>query len=148
MADFKSAERVFDETRRLDKHIVDDMDKYAFIIFQRGDGSKLNKICNELLQINENRSETWNSLALLSAINGDKEKCFAYLNKSIRLDQNNGFTHKLLGKFHLEAGRHQHAIISYFKAAELSRDLDCYEGLVDAYLSAGKFKESYIGKSR
>ena len=144
--DYKSAERTFEEVRRLDKHMIDGMDQYAFVIYQRGERSKLNKLANDLLNLKDDRSETWTSLALLSKLNGDKEKCLTYLSKAARLDQNNGFICKLQGKLYLEAGKHQHAAMSYFKATEMSRDLDCFEGLVDVYLNAGKFKEAIIGR--
>ena len=49
--DYKSAERTFEEVRRLDKHMIDGMYQYAFVIFQRGERSKLNKLANDLLNL-------------------------------------------------------------------------------------------------
>lgn len=140
----KSAESTFDEIRKIDKHTIDGMDQYAYLIYRRRDRSKLNKLSNGLLSLNNQCSETWISVALLCQITGEKDKCLSYLSKAAGLGTNNAFVHKVQGWIYQESGRPQHAAMCFFRALERSRDLESLEGLVDAYISCEKYKEAIV----
>jgi len=144
--DRRAATASFDTVRRLDKHCVDQMDKYASILYVKQERQKLNRLANDLLHVNADRPETWIAASFLAKINDDFQKSLDYANKALRVDRSNSFAHKVQGQLYLDLNKPQHAVMSFFRALEIERDMGGFEGLIDAYLKANKFKDAIISK--
>ena len=136
----------FDTVRRLDKHCIDQMDKYANILYVKQERQKLNRLANDLLNVNADRPETWIAASFLAKINDDFQKSLDYANKAIQADRTNSFAHKVQGQLYLDLNKPQHAVMSFFRALEIERDMGGFEGLIDAYLKANKFKDAIISE--
>jgi len=144
LGDFSTAEATFQSVRHLDIHTIDYMDRYAFILHKRMDKNKLNSLSNDLLKTSDQRPETWVCLAFLSDLYGSKEKSLMYLDKALSIDSRHSFAHRIKGIFHISENRPEYAVMSFFRANEISKDLESYEGLVEAYLASEKYKEAVV----
>ena len=133
---------IFAKIRSLDLTFMDGMDVYAYSLAKEQNKCELGRLCSDLLEVGDNRHEAWVTLAMYNYTCGDIEKAFAFLEKAITLNPRSKFCHQLMGKLLQSEGRLDHAIVSYFRANEISMDVTCFEGLVEAYLSCSKYKEA------
>jgi tetratricopeptide (TPR) repeat protein len=96
------------------------------------------------LILDDRRPEAWTTLALCHEARGDLEKAMTFVDKAISLDQRNAFAKYLRGVILMADKRPEHAGVAFFGSIEISTspDLKMYEGLVDAYMMQGKFREA------
>lgn len=144
LMEYQEALYTFKKARITDEFNLKHMDLYALVLQQRGGPStlELNKLVHELLAISEQRPEPWVAVALYSKAKGEKEKGLSFLDKALQFDKRHILAYQLRGSLLMSLGRADHAVVAYFQANALHRELASFKGLVEAYLAVPKKKEA------
>lgn len=142
MNDPRSAEMTFERIRSQEISQIDDMDQYAHILGREHRIDDLNELAESLLEVDDKRPEAWATLAIYYEALEDHSKATTFLEKAIALDQRHAFSFRLRGAMLMTDGRPEHASVAFFRSNIIEPDIANYEGLVDAYIAAGKFKEA------
>jgi anaphase-promoting complex subunit 7 len=141
-SDVRSAELTYERVRAQEFTQMEDMDQYAHILGREHRIDDLNELAESLLAVDDKRPEAWATLAIYYEALEDHSKATAFLEKAISLDQRHAFSFRLKGAMLMTDGRPEHASVAFFRSNIIEADISNYEGLVDAYIAAGKFKEA------
>jgi tetratricopeptide (TPR) repeat protein len=73
----------FQQLRRTDATVIDDMDKIAFMLFQHKEEIELGRLANDVITCQPNRPEGYNIAALYSALKEEYNHALAFVEKVI-----------------------------------------------------------------
>eukprot|EP00633_Aureoumbra_lagunensis_P003036 CAMPEP_0197298912 /NCGR_PEP_ID=MMETSP0890-20130614/44772_1 /TAXON_ID=44058 ORGANISM="Aureoumbra lagunensis, Strain CCMP1510" /NCGR_SAMPLE_ID=MMETSP0890 /ASSEMBLY_ACC=CAM_ASM_000533 /LENGTH=301 /DNA_ID=CAMNT_0042776951 /DNA_START=677 /DNA_END=1582 /DNA_ORIENTATION=- len=88
------------------------------------------------------RPEAWIAAAAFAASQNQNDRAVQLLDKAISLDPRRVTAFQLRGATLLKLNKPELAVVAFFQANNISKELRTYRGLVDAYLSARKYKEA------
>ena len=134
--------QAFRAARRADGLLVEYMDIYAAALYRRGEVPELAKLCQELVNADTKRPETWACVALYTQLKDDAERALAFVEKAIQLAPKYAHAYRVKGNIFLGQQRSEQAVICFFQASSLERHIDAYRGLVDANISLRKTSEA------
>jgi anaphase-promoting complex subunit 7 len=145
----EAAEEFYHRVRTLEPGNTVGMDQYANILGQAGKLHELSDLTDSMLQMDDKSPVSWTCLALYHKYQGSQDphsdhtaNALKFVEKAIALDQRHAYAHYIRGTILLEEHRPEYAAGSFFHSSELQPAVVTYEGLVDAYVAAGKDKEA------
>ena len=151
-----AAKETYEKIRTLDEFSLEGMDRYVALIASTSRTMKnkvhsdiddhtlttLYRISSTMLDANKSRFEPWLALAIYHRMKHDILNALTFCDKAISCCPSYAFSHQLRGTILLSDRKPEQAIASFQRANELSGDMDSYEGLVEGYLAAEKFREA------
>lgn len=133
----------FARARAADPLNVDAMDHCALLLKRRGGAEdELTALARDLVSADRKRPEAWLAVACNFDAKGDRDAALQFVDKAIQLDARHVLAFRLRGELLLAQGKAEHAIVAYFQANNVTKDLASYRGLVLAYLQTRKYKEA------
>jgi len=132
------AKYAYHRARTYDRLNVDGMDAAAFVL----DEAELSRLAHELFLATAKRPEPWFVAALCYFRNNASDRSLTLLDEAIALDPRHAPSFQLRGDLLLASGKADQAVVAFFQANALRKDLASFVGLVSANLTARKFKEA------
>jgi anaphase-promoting complex subunit 7 len=155
--DDNGAKETFEKIRSLDEFNLDGMDRFIALVASTPQLTKnkchmgitddysltlIHRISNDMLETNDSRAEPWLALAIYHRMNTDFVNALKFVDRAISCCPNYAYAHQLRGSILLSNRKPEQAIASFQRANDISCDMDSYEGLVESYLAAEKFREA------
>lgn len=133
---------IFEKIRASDQKFLDGMDRYALLLCNQNDVTKLCRLSLEFMDISDKQPESWSTLALYYKTCNDPEKALDMIEKALSLDNKNSFCYLLKGQILLLQKQPDLAAASFFRANEIEQNLSHYEGMIESVISAKRYKEA------
>jgi len=149
LGEIVNARYAFHKARIYDRHNVAFMDLAAKVLPTHAERSTL---AHDLMAVGgggacSSRPEPWLVVAIVTANannddDADLDKALQFVDKAVSCDARHAASYLFRGELLVRLGKADKAIVAYFKANSLVKDLPSYTGLVEAYLLLRKFKEA------
>jgi anaphase-promoting complex subunit 7 len=140
--DSHGAKQLFVKLRRLEPDWVEGMDVFAAILRDEGNSMSLNRLATDLMDLAENRPESFVTMAILHEMKGEFEDALRSVENALKLNSRYYFAHQIRGKILMAMNRYGEASLSFRNAYGITRDIFTYEGLVNCYIGLGKMLEA------
>ncbi|XP_049644773.1 anaphase-promoting complex subunit 7 isoform X2 [Suncus etruscus] len=143
--DNKNAVLKFEQAQMLDPYLIKGMDVYGYLLAREGRLEDVENLGCRLFNISDQHAEPW----VVSGCHSFYSKRYSralYLGaKAIQLNSNSVQALLLKGAALRNMGRVQEAIIHFREAIRLAPcRLDCYEGLIECYLTSNSIREAMV----
>jgi anaphase-promoting complex subunit 7 len=143
---------VFKSIRLIDSNLLENMDIYAIVLrnLAGNHGSngvnhaetELVKLGHDLLDISQESPISWLVVALYFDYKGDVEKALAFIERAIKADSRYALAYRVKGSVLLNNNQPDVAAIAYFQANSIDRDIQSYNGMIQANLILGKNRDA------
>lgn len=140
------------QIRRIDPHLIDDMDKYAGLIRIQGQGKtmEINQLAEYCLEIAVDRAEVFVILARYFELRSMIEKALSFAEKvrstlvqAIQLKRNHFEAYKLKGSLLLQLGKAAEASkVFRYASNHIGKDIFIYQGLVECFILQKRLREA------
>ncbi|XP_077895309.1 anaphase-promoting complex subunit 7 isoform X2 [Ictidomys tridecemlineatus] len=145
VGDNKNSVLKFEQAQMLDPYLIKGMDVYGYLLAREGRLEDVENLGCRLFNISDQHAEPW----VVSGCHSFYSKRYSralYLGaKAIQLNSNSVQALLLKGAALRNMGRVQEAIIHFREAIRLSPcRLDCYEGLIECYLTSNSIREAMV----
>ena len=128
----------------IDPSRMEGMDYFAMAKRYRGSPVEFSALTHKFMKQGQGmRIEGWVAAALYNDMRGDKNKALICIEKALSIDNQNIPALQIKGALALTIGKTEMAISSFSECNALRKNLSCYKGLVDSYLSIHQFKEAF-----
>ncbi|RKP05735.1 hypothetical protein THASP1DRAFT_32429 [Thamnocephalis sphaerospora] len=125
----------FVAVRQLDAKVVEHMDRFAGLVHGQKNAILLNRVAEELINVNERRPEGWVAMAIYCQNRAEFERGLMLADRALALDGSHVEAHCIKGALLQAMDRKTEALLAYRIAYQHQRNPYVYQGLLDAYLS-------------
>jgi len=134
--------QVFRQIRAVDPTCMEGMEMFGLVLFDTGQARELNLLANDMLAVDAHCPTGWLIAALFCQLKGEHEKAKLLVEKAVDIEPL-PICFNIKGHILLSEGQSNDlAVIAFFQANSLDKNLMSFTGLVTAQLALGKVKDA------
>ncbi|KAJ2788256.1 hypothetical protein GGI15_000061 [Coemansia interrupta] len=140
----RRAAELYRKARQMDPALLAEMPEYAELLASLGDRLDVYALGSDLLRIDQTRAAGWVAMARYFLCLGQLQEALALAWKAQGLEPSSSAAYSAEGAVQMALGAHDDACEAYLRAHMLARSAGTFQGLVDAHVRAGRFKEAFV----
>ncbi|KAI8051169.1 hypothetical protein BDF22DRAFT_692248 [Syncephalis plumigaleata] len=140
LGDTLNAYNSFMAVRTLDAKVVESMDRFAGLIRGQGNMLLLNRMAEDLMNINEFRPEPWVAMAVYCQCRNQPDRALMLTDRALALDRQHAEAHYIKATILRLTNRLHESFKEFRVAYQYSRDPYVYQGLFDLHIQQGNLQ--------